>query len=84
MKTKIVYALMCPTCGGAACHPYRLYWPNGVVANGCIDHFHTGHLVVPSASAAYHNRPEAKRVRAAQRKARDGYVTERLPNEAIA
>lgn len=75
--TKIVYALTCPACGRFACDPTRVYGATGTVIDGCVDHFHTGHLVVPSASSAWHNKVEAHRVRETMREMRGGYVTER-------
>ncbi len=63
----------CNTCTQPAGAPFRRYAANGTVLYGCIDDFHTGHLVTPSASSYWHNRPEAKKLRQqrlAERKAR--------------
>lgn len=53
----------CNTCTQPAGAPFRRYAANGTVLYGCIDDFHTGHLVTPSASSYWHNRPEAKKLR---------------------
>jgi hypothetical protein len=74
---KIIYSQTCPTCGRAAYSPFRVYVDDKVVS-GCVDHFHGGHLVTPSQSASWHARPEAKRIRAATKAARSGFVTELL------
>lgn len=55
----------CNTCGRPASAPFRRYAEGKIVA-GCVDDFHTGHLVTPSASSFWHNRPEAKKMRQAQ------------------
>ena len=55
----------CNTCAGPASAPFRRYAEGKIVA-GCVDDFHTGHLVTPSASSYWHNRPEAKKMRQAQ------------------
>lgn len=54
---------LCNTCCNPAGAPYRRYDERGKVREGCVDEFHTGHLVTPSESARWHGRPEAKRVR---------------------
>lgn len=54
----------CPTCTRRACDPFRRYDKTGRVLYGCVDAFHTGHLVTPSESARWHNRPQAKKIRA--------------------
>ncbi len=56
----------CNTCGQPASAPFRRYDARGAILYGCIDDFHTGHLVTPSASSYWHNRPEAKKMRQAQ------------------
>lgn len=81
---KVVYASTCPTCCRPASSPFRVHDASGKVTQGCVDHFHSGHLVTPSASAAWHARPEAKRIRAQSRAMRDGYVTEAAGYEAQA
>ncbi len=53
----------CNVCTQPAGAPFRRYDANGTVLYGCIDDFHTGHLVTPSASSYWHNRPEAKKLR---------------------
>jgi hypothetical protein len=53
----------CNTCGQPASAPFRRYDARGAILYGCIDDFHTGHLVTPSASSSWHNRPEAKKLR---------------------
>lgn len=73
---KIIHASTCPTCCRPAAAPFRVYDARGKVLSGCVDHFHTGHLVTPSESAMWHARPEAKRLRAQQRAMRDGYMSE--------
>ena len=55
----------CNTCGRPALAPFRRYAEGKIVA-GCVDDFHTGHLVTPSASSFWHNRLEAKKMRQAQ------------------
>lgn len=75
MKTTVYHATSCPTCGSAPSKPFRTY-NAGRIVQGCIDHFHTGHLVAPSASNTWHFRPEAKALRAKMRAARLGGVTE--------
>lgn len=61
--------LTCPTCTKPANAPWRVYSENGHVVHGCVDAYHNGHLVVPSESATWHNRPAAKALRRAQAKA---------------
>lgn len=58
----------CPTCTRPADQPYRQYDARGKCVAGCIDDFHTGHLITPSESSFWHNRPQAKKLRAAQKK----------------
>lgn len=58
---------LCNTCGRPAHSPFRVYDERGKVIAGCIDNWHTGHLVTPSESSLWHNRPEAKKMRAARR-----------------
>jgi hypothetical protein len=73
--SKIILAAQCPTCARAPGSPYRVY-DCGRVARGCVDHFHTGHLVTPSESARWHARADAVRIRKEMRDSRHGYVTE--------
>lgn len=75
MKTKVYFSDTCPTCTRAAGAPFRIY-VDGKVAQGCVDHFHTGHLLFATQSASWHARPEAKKVRMASKAARHGCVTE--------
>jgi hypothetical protein len=80
MTRKIIFANECPICGKSAGAPARRYSLDGrQVIEGCVDHFHTGHLVTPSESARWHYRPAAKHIRAALKAQRLGYVTERAP-----
>lgn len=62
----------CPTCGHSEGAPYRQYDSRGHVISGCVDEFHTGHLVTPSESAYWHGRPEARKIRARLKKGRSG------------
>lgn len=55
----------CPTCGHAPNTPYRRI-VGGVIVEGCVDRAHTGHLY--GNSAAWHDRPAAKAVRAETRR----------------
>lgn len=75
MKTTIYLSTTCPTCCRSASTPARVYVA-GKVVSGCVDHFHTGHLVTPSTSASWHARPEAKKIRAASKAGRMGGVTQ--------
>lgn len=59
---------ICNTCGRKANDPFRSHDQSGKIVHGCIDDIHTGHLVTPSASSAWHNRPAAKQHRAAVKK----------------
>lgn len=53
----------CPTCGQHPDRPHRRI-VNGKIVEGCVDHSHAGRLVTPSASADWHNRPDARTIRA--------------------
>lgn len=53
----------CLTCGKPVSNPYRVFDERGKVLAGCVDSAHDGQLVVPSESASWHNRTEAKRIR---------------------
>ena len=59
--------VVCNTCGRRDDAPYRVYDDRGNVVQGCVDECHTGRLVTPSASAAWHGRTEAKKIRRALR-----------------
>lgn len=51
-RPKIYYAHLCPTCFRDRCAPFRLWnAAQNKITEGCVDHFHTGHLVTPSASS---------------------------------
>jgi len=56
--------MSCPTCGKHRDAPYRVYDKRGKVTQGCVDDYHTGHLITHSESSYWHNRPEAKKIRA--------------------
>jgi hypothetical protein len=73
---KVVFSMLCQSCNRAASSPFRAVNAEGRITLGCVDHFHTGHLVTPSESNFWHCRPEAKKIRAAARARRGGYVTE--------
>jgi hypothetical protein len=73
--SKIILAAQCPTCARPPGSPYRVY-DCGNAVQGCVDHFHTGHLVNLSESARWHSRPDAVRIRKEMRDSRHGYVTE--------
>jgi hypothetical protein len=60
----------CNTCCRPAHSPWRVYNENGKVVHGCIDEFHSGHLVTPSANSAWHNRPVAVKLRQQSKKFR--------------
>lgn len=60
----------CTTCNRPANAPARRI-VDGRIVEGCVDAAHTGHLIVPSDSAEWHNRPEAKAIRASVK--RHGY-----------
>lgn len=72
---KIVIAATCPTCCRAAGAPFRVLDAQGSVVHGCVDEFHTDHLASISASQRWHNRPEARKLRAALKAQRDGWIT---------
>lgn len=76
MKTKVYFSKTCPTCGKGPHSPFRVFDARGKVISGCIDEFHTGHLVTPSESASWHGRTAAKKLRAEMKKMRQGGVTE--------
>lgn len=76
MRTFVYFAPTCPTCCRAPAAPYRVYDEHGKAVSGCVDHFHTGHLVAGTESSRWHNRPEAKKLRANSKAMRQGWVTE--------
>lgn len=60
----------CRTCLKPANAPFRRFHRmTGEILDGCIDNFHSGHLPAMSNTSAWHNRPEAKRLRAEVAKA---------------
>lgn len=60
--------MTCNTCVQPVWKPFRVYDERGKVVLGCVDASHDGQLVTPSESARWHARPEAKRIRAAERR----------------
>lgn len=62
----------CNTCGNSKYAPFRSYNEEDRIVMGCVDGFHTGHLVTPSQSSSWHVRPEAKKIRAALKRGREG------------
>lgn len=59
----------CPTCTRSKYDPFQRHdAQTGKILYGCIDDFHTGHLTPISGSNSWHNRPEAKKWRAAVKK----------------
>lgn len=72
---KVVLATTCPSCLQPPHSPTRAR-VDGVVVHGCVDHFHSGHLQDISASLRWHNRADAKKIRAAAKAGRGGFVTE--------
>lgn len=53
----------CPSCGRAADAPARRV-VKGEIVEGCVAAFHHGHLPAGSDTAAWHNRPAGRQVRA--------------------
>ena len=54
----------CNTCNRPANRPFRVYDErNTKVTMGCVDAFHSGHLITPSESSFWHNRSEARHIR---------------------
>lgn len=53
--------MTCNTCCRPAAAPLRIYNADGSINSGCVDAFHTDHVVTKD--AAWHLRPEAKRLR---------------------
>lgn len=74
-RVRVFYSATCPTCCRGPATPFRIHDNRGRVVSGCVDEFHAGHLVSPSESARWHARPEAKRIRAQSRAARDNSIT---------
>jgi hypothetical protein len=86
VKTFEFFATTCPDCNRAAGAPFRSWNTQGKIVLGCVNEFHTGQLVSPSASASWHARPEAKKIRAASKAMRGGGVTldARSHNDGVA
>jgi hypothetical protein len=61
--TTTAAAERCNTCGRPVGLPYRRHDARGKIIEGCIDASHTGHIY--GESLRWHNRPEAKKWRAA-------------------
>lgn len=74
-NSKVILSDTCPVCCQKASAPFRVYDERGNVVHGCVDEFHTDHLVRISASNHWHHRPESKKLRAGLKKMRDGYIT---------
>lgn len=53
----------CTTCGRALNAPYRRIVA-GAIVEGCVDDAHTGHLPATTNTAAWHDRAEARKIRA--------------------
>ena len=62
----------CPICTRGRAHPWRAYDTHGHVIAGCISAFHTGYVVSISESFRWHNRPEARAIRARIAKGQKG------------
>jgi hypothetical protein len=58
----------CPTCTHSKYNPFRRNDENGQIIYGCIDAFHSGHLMPNSNTSTWHERPFAKKHRAAIKK----------------
>jgi len=56
--------MKCRICGNDVAKPFRVFDANGKVLNGCVFKDHDGHLVPASESSFWHNRKEAKAIRA--------------------
>lgn len=63
----------CNTCTRKSFAPFREYDERGKVIAGCVDEFHTDHLIVPSESSVWHDRKEAKKIRAITKRAQMGF-----------
>ncbi len=75
---KTTYSATCPICTRGPYSPFRVTLDDGKIIAGCVDEFHTAHLVGPSATLRWHNRPEARKIRAELKRSRDGFVTQFL------
>jgi len=58
----------CNTCCRPSNAPYRRHDIRGNVVEGCVDAVHTGQLIPLTESYRWHNRPEAKAIRATNAK----------------
>lgn len=69
METKNTETVQtCNTCCRAADAPYRSYDQAGKIVQGCVDVFHTASLSgIICQSTQWHGRPEAKKIRAANK-----------------
>ncbi len=54
----------CYTCGRPKGSPFRVYDARGRVVMGCVDAAHDGHLAPISESERWHERKEAREIRA--------------------
>lgn len=57
----------CRICGAPLTSPRRVFDERGNVVSGCVASDHDGHLTSLTASAAWHGRQEAKKIRRASR-----------------
>jgi hypothetical protein len=63
----------CPACFQAKDKPARQFdGENLKVITGCVDNFHTGHLIIPSESARWHYRKVAVKIRKITERGRMG------------
>ena len=60
--------MICNTCQKPDHSPWRVYGERGEVLLGCVDACHDGRIASPSASAFWHYRKDAKKIRAASKK----------------
>lgn len=59
---------ICNTCGKPISNPWRVYGADGKVIMGCVSSAHNDQLTFATESATWHNRKDAKRIRAAEPK----------------
>lgn len=55
--------ITCNTCCKPVSRPYRRIVA-GKIVEGCVDKSHNGHVIASTNSGAWHNRKEAKKIRA--------------------
>ena len=67
-EIRVSHKKICRICGKDINNPYRVFSTNGKVMAGCVASDHNGKLVGASESAFWHNRNEAKAIRANLRK----------------